>query len=92
MVKRKSSLIDQIEKSQRQDDSVDNNPEDFVPGLISEIARGVGLPKVDLRSKASAKEAVLSLSQQVEKLKNYQSRVKSLKTILEDKRDQLEKD
>lgn len=60
-----------------------------MPGLLKEIRNGLPLPKTDLKSVASAKNAVQDISKKLDELKAYQDRVRALRDLLLQKKHTL---
>jgi hypothetical protein len=86
---KQSRLRKKIEhlKTIKQDSSLDNSPEDFIPGLLQEIKnKASALPEIDISTPEMAAKTAVELEKHLELLTNLQSRASGLKSLLEQKK------
>lgn len=85
----KSRLRRKIVKSNvplKQDASVLDTPEDFLPGFIHDLQTKITLPDFDISSPDAALKTFNNMSKQLETLNSLQSQAKGLKSLLEQKK------
>lgn len=91
----KPTLVERIEKihvpssSGNNTDSSFNNPEEFVVPLVEQVMKTT-LPDIDLSSREGAFQAAEMLGAKLAELEKHRDKVQKLKTLLQQKKFDLE--